>query len=121
MHYANHPSFDKGFKKLLKRFRTLESDFKTLKTYAIEPFHRSGAEIPGILPIKGFCGEKHTSYKIRKFACRSLKGSGSNSGLRVIYVYQPDIQTITFIEIYFKGDQENEDRARLQALIEANC
>lgn len=120
MHYAHHPSFDKDFKKLLKRFRTLESDFKTLKTYAIEPFHHLGTKVPGILPIEGFCGEKYTSYKIRKFACRALPGRGPNSGLRVIYVYQPDIQTITFIEIYFKGDQENEDRARLQAFIDAN-
>jgi mRNA-degrading endonuclease RelE of RelBE toxin-antitoxin system len=121
MHYVNHPSFDKDFKKLLKRFRTLESDFQTLKTYAIDPLHLSGAAIPGILPIKGLCGETYNSYKIRKFACRELKGSGSNSGLRVIYVHHTDTQTITFIEIYFKGDQENEDRARLQAFIDVNC
>jgi hypothetical protein len=37
------------------------------------------------------------------------------------YVNHPVTQTITFIEIYFKGDQENEDRARLQAFIDANC
>lgn len=117
MHYANHPGFDRDFKKLLKRFRTLKSDFKTLKTYALEPFHSLGIKTNGILPIEGFCGEKHTSYKVRKFACRALPGRGSNSGLRVIYVHQPNIQTITFIEIYFKGDQESEDRSRLQAFV----
>jgi hypothetical protein len=119
MHYTNHPSFDGDFKKLLKRFRTLESDFKTLTTYAIEPFHLLGTKTLGIIPIEGFCGEKFTSYKIRKFACRALPGRGPNSGLRVIYTYQSDIQKITFIQIYFKGDQENEDRSRLQAFIDA--
>jgi len=118
MHYQNHPSFDRDFKKLLKRFRTLESDFKTLKTYAIEPFHHLEAKISGILQIEGFCGEKFKSYKVRKFACRALKGRGSNTGLRVIYVHHPETQIITFIEIYFKGDQENEDRARLQRFID---
>lgn len=118
MDYQNHPSFDKDFKKLLKRFRTLESDFKTLKTYAIEPFHHLEAKIPDILQIEGFCGEKFKSYNVRKFACRALKGHGSNTGLRVIYVYLPENQIITFIEIYFKGDQKNEDRARLQRFID---
>lgn len=120
MHYQKHPSFDRDFKKLLKRFRTLESDFKTLKTYALEPFHQLKAKIPGILEIKGFCGEAFESYKVRKFACRALKGRGSNTGLRVIYVHHPATQTITFIEIYFKGDQENEDRVRLQGFINEN-
>ena len=36
------------------------------------------------------------------------------------YQNHPAIQTITFIEIYFKGDQENEDRTRLQGFIDEN-
>ena len=52
-------------------------------------------------------------YKARKFACRSLKGRGVDSGIRVIYAYWEDKDRIEFVEIYFKGDKKNEDRDRI--------
>ena len=59
--------------------------------------------------------EDYKSKKVRRFTCASLKGRGGNSGIRVIFVYEKaeDTHKITFIEIYFKGDQSNEDRERL--------
>lgn len=51
--------------------------------------------------------------KARKFACRSLKGKGAQSGIRVIYAYFKQADRIEFIEIYYKGDKENEDRERI--------
>lgn len=70
-------------------------------------------------PVKmeGFGGKNVQSYKVRKFACKALKGRGSNSGLRVIYVYQPELNKITFIEIYFKSDQENKNKERLKIFL----
>jgi len=112
VNYNTTEEFDKDFKKLLKRFRTLAEDFEILKKYHIETFHEHG--IPGPLPMPGFCSGEFQSYKVRKFACKSLKNRGSNSGLRVIYVYNQLSKEITFIEMYFKGDQENEDRGRLK-------
>ena len=112
MNYKTTADFYKDFKKLLKRFRTLEEDFEILKKYHIDPFHKNG--IPGPLAMPGFCTDGLRAYKIRKFACKSLKNRGSNSGLRVIYAHNETTQEIVFIEIYFKGDQENEDRARLK-------
>jgi mRNA-degrading endonuclease RelE of RelBE toxin-antitoxin system len=52
-------------------------------------------------------------YKVRKFACKALKGKGAMSGIRVIYAYFPDLDKVEFVEMYFKADQENEDRARV--------
>jgi hypothetical protein len=52
-------------------------------------------------------------YKARKFACRSLKGKGAHSGIRVIYAYIEQNDKIELIEIYYKGDKENEDRERI--------
>ena len=69
------------------------------------------------VPIKGFCRRGAEAYKVRKFACKALKGKGSNTGLRVIYVHQPDINKITFIEIYSKADQENENKGRLKEFL----
>lgn len=51
--------------------------------------------------------------KVKKIACRSLKGRGVNSGLRLIYAHFPDEKKITFIELYHKNDKENEDKARI--------
>jgi len=52
--------------------------------------------------------ENITIIKARLF-CRYLRGSS----LRIIYAYNKDKQRIDFIEIYFKGDKEKEDRARI--------
>jgi len=64
-------------------------------------------EIPGV--CKGF----HI-YKVLKFACKSLKGRGVNSGIRFTYEYVAEESKAVFIEIYFKGDKENEDRERIK-------
>jgi len=52
-------------------------------------------------------------FKVKKFQCKSLKGRGAKSGVRVIYAYLPDEQKIVFLEIYFKTDQENEKKERI--------
>ena len=54
-------------------------------------------------------GLKTCIIKVKKIACKSLKGRGVNSGLRLIYAYFPDEQKITFVEIYHKNDKEMED------------
>jgi hypothetical protein len=46
---------------------------------------------------------------VKKIACKSLKGKGVNSGLRLIYALFKVEQKITFIEIYHKNDKDSED------------
>lgn len=65
------------------------------------------------MEIPGVCKDFHI-YKARKFACKSIKGSAANSGIRVIYEYAAEESKVVFIEIYFKGDKENEDRKRIR-------
>jgi len=36
------------------------------------------------------------------------------SGIRIIYAYFEKEDAIEFIEIYFKGDKENEDKKRIK-------
>lgn len=44
-------------------------------------------------------------YKAKKFACRSLKGKGVQSGVRVIYVYFEEVDNIEHIKKkYLKND-----------------
>ena len=117
INYTTISEFDKDFKRLGKRFKTLNKDFELMQRMLLEPHYISGQPTPqkALVDIEGFCSEKYKSKKVRKFACASLKGKGGNSGIRVIFVYEKheDTHNITFIEIYFKGDKANEDRERL--------
>ena len=118
INYKTLPEFEKDFKSLLKRYRTLESDFETFKKYTIETFYEKNVPTTAFVPVEGFCGEEYVSNKVRKFACRSLPGRGSQSGIRIIFIWQEKSRTVTFVEIYFKGYKSEEDRARLRASIE---
>lgn len=120
INYVTVPEFDKDFKTLSKKFRTLEKDFGHMKKYTIETFYEKGVPTTAFVPIEGFCGENYTSNKMRKFSCQSLKGRGSASGIRVIFIWEEETQKITFIEIYFKADQANENKERLQKFIKEN-
>ncbi|MDR0820145.1 MAG: hypothetical protein LBN19_01265 [Endomicrobium sp.] len=118
INYSQTPKFGKDFKKLLKRFRTLEEDFKTMKESEIEIYHLKKGETNAVVPMQEFCGQDYLSMKVKKMACKSLKGKGNRSGLRVTYVFEQKENKITFIEMYYKSDQENESRERLSAFIE---
>ena len=98
-------------KKLSKDLRSLEVD---LETFTIALSARIPAGLPDIVRIANLGVDlPDPVFKVRKFRCQSLKGRGSNSGLRVIYAFDPATDSITFIEIYFKGRQEKEDRERI--------
>ena len=107
------PEFERDFKKLSKRFRTLEEDFSTFINTQLNLFHKQGIDNKGVLPISGLGIPNPKIYKAKKFACRFLKGRGVDSGIRVIYAYWEEKDKLEFIEIYFKGDKENEDRDRI--------
>lgn len=96
--------FQKDFKKLKKRFRTLLEDFKRLQL---------------ALRVSAIPTDKHTAiltdqetYQVIKIrmACKALR----KSSLRVVYSYFEQEQQIEFIELYFKGGKENEDHERIK-------
>jgi mRNA-degrading endonuclease RelE of RelBE toxin-antitoxin system len=107
------PEFNKDLKKLLKRFQSLDGDMDTFIETQLPLFHKLRIENKGIFQISGLKIEYPKIYKAKKFACRALKGKGVNSGMRIIYAYFEQEDRIELIEIYFKGDKENEDRGRI--------
>lgn len=108
--------FDREFRKLTKKYPSLEKDFEDFQKFLetepvglgigdIERIDQLGAEI--LLPV----------YKVRKFRCRSLAKNSTQSGMRIIYVYdatQRTIEFIEFIEIYHKWTKDMEDRSRIR-------
>jgi hypothetical protein len=115
---ARLPEFEKDLKQLLKRFTTLEDDLQIFIEKELYLYHKLKIDNKGIFRIDGLGFEKMKIYKAKKFACRSLKGKGVKSGIRLIYAYFEDIDKIEFIEIYYKGDKENENRDRIKRYLD---
>ena len=110
------PAFEKDLKKLSKRFRSLEEDLGNFIRTQLELFHKLGIDNGGVFKIPGLGFLEPKVYKAKKFACKALKGRGAASGIRVIYAYFEKEDRIEFVEIYFKGDKENEDRQRIREI-----
>lgn len=105
--------FKNDLKKLSKKFRTLEEDLEVFIEKQLQLFHKLKVDNKGIFPISDLGITYPKIYKAKKFACRSLKGKGVASGIRIIYAYFENDDSIEFVEIYYKGDKENEDRERI--------
>jgi mRNA-degrading endonuclease RelE of RelBE toxin-antitoxin system len=101
--------YRKDLKSLLKKYRSLPEDLEVLKqVLAVLPNERP----PFSFEINDL-GLTTCVIKVKKIACKSLKGRGINSGLRLIYAHFPEESKIVFVEIYHKNAKENEDRKRI--------
>ena len=114
MNYDETEEFRRDFKKLLKKFPSLAEDLEANKQYRIELFHCKEIDSRSIFEIQGVGNTAELKFfKVKKFQCKNLKGRGAKSGIRVIYAYFPTEQRIVFLEVYFKANQENENRQRI--------
>jgi hypothetical protein len=101
--------FKKDLKTLTKKYKSLNDDLQVVKkVLEVVPDERP----PFSFRIDGL-GIETCVIKIKKIACKSLKGRGVNSGLRLVYAHFPLEQRIIFIELYHKSDKPNEDRQRI--------
>lgn len=109
MNFEQLDEFEKDIKKLLKRYRTLKDDLEVVrKVLTAEP----GERPPFSFRIEGL-GIQSCIIKVKKIACKVLKGRGANSGLRLIYAHFEEEKKIVMIELYHKSDKEVEDRERI--------
>ena len=112
--YEEKKEFQNDFKDLLKKFPSLKEDFEINKQYRIELFHNNNTDNNSIEEIKGEGNTKKLRFfKITKFQCKSLKGRGAKSGIRLIYAFFPELKKIVFLEIYFKAKQTSEKKQRI--------
>jgi mRNA-degrading endonuclease RelE of RelBE toxin-antitoxin system len=107
------PEFNKDFKKLAKRFKTLDDDIETFINKQLKLTHKLGIDNKGVVHISELGIGIPKIYKAKKFACKALKGRGGMSGIRIIYAYYEKEDVIELIEIYFKGDKASENKKRI--------
>ncbi len=109
MNFEELEEFKKDLKQLLKKYRTLEDDLDVVKkVLEVNPDERP----PFSFRINDL-GIETCMIKVKKIACRALKGRGVNSGLRLIYAWFETETRIVLIELYHKNGKENEDRERI--------
>ena len=112
MQFNELPEFQKDLKQLIKKYRSLNEDLEVLKkVLAVEGTSHPQPPLSFRIPGLGF--ELPIVVKVKKFACKSLKGRGANTGFRVIYAYWQQKQLIQFVQLYVKADDENENRDRI--------
>jgi len=103
-HFDVIAEFEKEFRRLFKKYKTLDDDFEKFKKILITAPTGVGKNFVIV----------HSSLSIKivkaRMACRALH----NRSLRIIYAYFEQEQKVDFIEIYFKGEKENEDRSRIK-------
>ncbi len=110
MTFEELEEFKKDLKHLLKKYRTLDGDLEIVRrVLEVEPNERP----PFSFRINDL-GISTCVIKVKKIACRALKGRGVNSGLRLIYAYFIKEERIVMIELYHKNDKENEDKGRIK-------
>ncbi len=109
MTFEELAEFKKDLKTLTKKYRTLNDDLGIVKrVLEVSPDERP----PFSFRIDDL-GLKTCVIKVKKIACKSMKGRGVNSGLRLIYAHFPKENKIVFIELYHKNSKEIEDKERI--------
>ena len=111
MKFATHAQFDKEFKKLAKKFRTLPEDFERIKKI-IKTFP-TGEDSRHATILRRY-GE---IFVLKR---RMLSRSTRRSDFRIIYMYDGRNIEILFIEIYFKGTQVKETDQRINKIFNEN-
>lgn len=109
MRFSELDAFSKDFKRLSKKYKSLPDDLLEFKKVVSEIPLGSGKHFVIL----------HSQEKVKvvkaRFFCRYLRGAS----LRVIYAHKESMDTIEFIEIYFKGEKENEDRERIKEYLKS--
>ena len=102
--YDELPEFSKELERLSRKYKSLPDDLEEFKC-VVDVVPLGNSKHFNIITRNEQCAV----VKARLF-CRYLKGSS----LRIIYAFHRQGCKVDFIEIYFKGDKENEDYTRIK-------
>ena len=102
--FSELPEFEKELKKLSKKYPSLVDDIEVIKPILLGDPEGIGKNFTLLSS-----SEAVKILKVRVH-CESLR----SRAVRMIYAYHPDKIEFMYIEVYFKGDKENEDRERIK-------
>ena len=103
-HFEQLPEFQKELSKLSKKYPSLKEDLRKLERLITLNPVGVGTNFVTV----------HHSPEVKivktRLACRSLR----DRSMRLMYAYHGSTVTFVYIELYFKGDKENEDKVRIE-------
>lgn len=102
--FSSLPEFEKELKKLSKKYPTLVSDIEDIKPILLQNPTGIGKNFT-IIRIQ----DETTVVKVRVH-CEALQ----KRVMRLIYAYHKNTIQFMYLEVYFKGEKENENRDRIQ-------
>lgn len=97
------PPFEKQFKRFLKKYKSLNDDLAVLKEVIQATPAGNGTKHWQCVHVE----ESWGVYKMR-MTCRSL---AKGKDFRVVYGYFPLANKLELVDLYWKGEQDNEDFA----------
>lgn len=117
------PAFQRDLKRLRRRFPSIDNDLSTFIKVSLRSVHVMGLppETQGHYPLSGMGLDGKNCYIAKKFACRSLKGSASSSGIRLVYCFDQKNLHLLMIELFYKGDKALPDADRIRQVLEASA
>ncbi|MEX0918684.1 MAG: hypothetical protein WDZ85_01830 [Candidatus Paceibacterota bacterium] len=107
--FSTLSEFEKELKKLSKKYPTLPNDIEDIKPVLLECPTGIGKNFTIIKAT-----EEVKIVKVR-IHCESLR----SRVIRLIYAYHKNRIEFMYLEVYFKGDKENEDRGRIQEYLDS--
>jgi mRNA-degrading endonuclease RelE of RelBE toxin-antitoxin system len=102
--FSQLPEFEKELKKLSKKYPSFIEDVEDVKQVLENTPTGIGKNFTLIKTV-----ENVKIVKVRVH-CESLRART----VRMVYAYHSDKIEFMYIEIYFKGDKENEDKERIK-------
>jgi hypothetical protein len=103
------PEFEKELKKLSKKYPTIESDIEDIRQILLSCPTGIGKNF---IIIRS---KKNTKIVKVRIHCESLR----SRSIRLIYSYREDKFEFLYIEVYSKGDKENEDKERIDRYLKS--
>ena len=107
MNFDEIPDFQKELKQLGKKYKSLPEDLQEFcKVVSTEPLGNS----KHFHTLRNVDAQTESPLIVKaRLFCKYLKGSS----LRIVYCYFKRERRIEFIELYYKGDKESEDKGRI--------
>ncbi len=106
-HFERLHEFERELRRLTKKYRSLPEDLRELENVLRVLPTGSGSNF-------AILHRSETVVVVKaRLACKSLR----ERSLRVIYAYHGATVTFMYIELYFKGDKENENFERIVAYV----
>jgi hypothetical protein len=119
LEFRKHRVFRRDLKRLLKKYRSLEDDMEIFQS-VLRVVHEKGELQPediGCFPFAGLGSGVEGVFIAKRFACRALKGSGSRSGIRIVYRFHRDDLAIELLTMFHKSEKSREDPDRITGII----